>query len=137
MGVTGVQVHIMRARNVTRKSYVPDSVYVTLSLIGGVITKSSSYSTYTRSCEKDGSAVLDETAVLTPLASIDQVIVIKLFDKKITRLVGSDKLIASLNIPIADASVVGHKAEIVSWVTLKTDAMYSNTGEIEVGIKLV
>jgi hypothetical protein len=137
MGVTGVQVHIIRARNVTRKSTVPDSVYLTASLVGGVLSKSSSYSTYTRSCEKEGTAVLDETAVLTPLASIEQSILIKLFDKRITRIVGSDKLIASISIPIADASVVGRKAEIVSWFTLRTDAMYSNTGEVEVGIKLV
>lgn len=137
MGVTAVQVRIIRVRKVTRKSAVPDSVYVSASLAGGPICDSSTYTTYTRSCEKDGTAVLEETALLTPLTSLGQTIVLKLFDKRITRIVGSDKLIASMSIPLAETSLVGRKTEVVSWATLRSDAMYSNTGEVEVGIKLV
>lgn len=124
-------------RNLKRKGHKVDSLYCTLSLIGSEAFDHGSYKSYVRSGNDDLTASFNEKFDLGPLNSLSQTIAIKLFDKKLARVVTSDKLIVEGLIPnLRDETFVGRGSEVVRWIELDSEGMFEDTGEIQLALQL-
>jgi hypothetical protein len=106
-------------------------------LTGDNVGQDSVYKSYVRTCGDDLTAVFDESFELGPLNSMSMGLSIKIFDKKITRIIEDDRCIVETVLPaIRDESKFGRTEEIVSWITLSSETMFDDTGEIQIGLKL-
>lgn len=114
-----------------------DSVYCTVTLLGSEAYDNGSYKTYVRSGNSDFTASFNEKFELKPLSSLSQGIAIKIFDKKLARLMTADKLIVEAVIPdLRNLSIVGRGEEVVSWIELSSDGMFEDTGDIQIALQL-
>ena len=137
LGFTSVSGRIISVRNLKRKGKKVDSVYCTVSLIGSESYDSGSFKTYVRTEKDDLTAIFDDKFELGPVMSLSQGIVIKVFDKKLARIVTADKLIVEHTIPnLRDISSVGRGVEVVQWIELSSDSMFEDTGEIQIAFQL-
>ena len=137
LGFNTVEGRVISVRNLKRKGQKVDSVYCTLSLLGSEAFDHGSYRTYVRSGKDDLTASFNEKFELGPLNSLSQAITIKVFDKKLTRVVTSDRLIVEGVIPnLRNESLVGRDAEVVQWVELDSEGMFEDTGEIQLVLQL-
>jgi hypothetical protein len=137
LGFKSVIGRIISVRNLKRKGKIVDSVYCTLSLVGSEAYDSGTYKTYVRTGNDDFTAKFDEKFELGPLMSLSQGLVIKLFDKKLARLVTADKLIAEYTMPdLRDELFVGREGEVVRWIELSSEGMFEDTGEVQIALQL-
>ena len=124
-------------RNIKRKGEKVDSLYCVVALTGDSANQESVYQSYVRTCGDDLTAIFDESFELGPLYSMSQGISIKIFDKKITRIIADDRCIVQVTLPtINDETKFGRYEEIVSWITLSSETMFDDTGDIQIGFKL-
>lgn len=137
LGFKFLGVKIISARNVKRKGAKVDHVYCVVSLVGDSVSVDGTHSTYVRSCNGEFCATFDESFTLGPLVSMSQGISIKLYDKRIGRILTDDKCIAETILPtLSETAVFGQTEEKISWISLKSDSLFEDTGDIQVGFLL-
>ncbi len=114
-----------------------DYVYCVVSLTGDSVPMSGTHSTYVRSCDSEFRATFNESFTLGPLVSMSQGVSIKLFDKRIGRILTDDKCVAEAILPtLSDISVFGQTEEKINLISLKSDSLFEDTGDIQIGFML-
>lgn len=137
LGYNSVVGRIISVRNLKRKGQKVDSLYCTVTLVGYESFDGGFYKTYVRSGQSDLTAAFNEAFELRPLVSMSQSIVIKVFDKKLTRVTTSDKLIVEATITnLRNISIIGRDHEVVNWIEMSSDGMFDDTGDIQIGLQL-
>ena len=130
---------VISLRHLKRKGELVKSAYCVIRLTGKNTTSEGTHTTFVRTSENDFTVDFNESFEFPLLEFQEQQgVSIEVFDKKLTRFLSEDKCVVKITLPtIFDETIFGRCSdEIVSWITLKSDSIFEDTGDIQIGFRL-